>query len=310
MKQALVIGANGRFGSNMTKTLNEQGWRVRGLVRQRDRAPEGILHEDLFIGDCRDLALLERALGNATLVVYAVNPDYKLWRTSALAMLLPSIELAKRKGLHILFPGNVYVFEPSNQSIDEQQHHFPRVALGEVRAAMEQALCDAAGDSLQGMRVTIVRAGDFIEENGCGGWLEYILKPKGESWLLQLPHDDQHVHQWSYLPDLTRNALLAVLKQRERVAVWHDPGLTLCKQDWQDAFEYADLSVNITRFPWWFVIRLCSPFNRSYRYLLMMRYLWREQVLLNGEKMEREMTTSIAQTPLCDIVKRICGRSS
>ncbi|MFZ0799306.1 MAG: NAD-dependent epimerase/dehydratase family protein [Terriglobales bacterium] len=80
---AFVTGATGFLGSHVARVLAEQGAELRLLVRATSdlRNIEGLNAErgvDRVVGDLRDAASIEKALGGCD-VVFHVAADYRLW---------------------------------------------------------------------------------------------------------------------------------------------------------------------------------------------------------------------------------------
>jgi len=76
VKPVLVTGASGFLGWHVARVLLERGYAVRALVRPGSRVPE--LAVEIFAGDLRDPASLERAASGCGLVFH-VAADYRLW---------------------------------------------------------------------------------------------------------------------------------------------------------------------------------------------------------------------------------------
>ncbi|WP_320824107.1 NAD(P)H-binding protein [Reinekea sp.] len=304
MKTALIIGIGGNFGSEMARALKQQGWTIKALLRNASKAPSDLSTEQLVLGDATNLADVRRAAEGIDLLVYAANPPYHRWQQDALAMLEPSLQVAQDQGLRLLFPGNVYNYSPSAQAIDEQVAQQPVTDKGRIRRQMEQRLLAA---SQQGARITLVRGGDFLGLAMQQSWLKMMLKAKGAGWHMAMPHDSEHVHFWSYLPDLCANAAL-LLKQSEqsggRLDCWHDQGLALTTADWRQAFAVNGAEVKFGRFPWW-LLRLIAPFYKLLHEVVKMRYLWQKPVLLDGTKLAQQLGEDLQKTPLAEILAAV-----
>lgn len=77
--KALVTGATGFIGGNLTVELLNDGFQVRALVRERsNRKNLDGLDVEVAIGDLRDVSSLERALDGCD-VLFHVAADYALW---------------------------------------------------------------------------------------------------------------------------------------------------------------------------------------------------------------------------------------
>ncbi|MFC3851725.1 NAD(P)H-binding protein [Salinispirillum marinum] len=300
MKTALIIGINGNFGLEMAKALREQGWAIRALLREPTKAPNWLIPEDIVQGSAQDEEAVLRAAEGVELLVYAANPPYHRWPQEALAMLEPSVKAAEQHKLQILFPGNVYAFAPQPELIDESVTARPPTAKGLIRQQMEQRLQQATE---RGAQVLIVRAGDFIGPDTHLSWLNIIAKVKGDRVRLQLPHNADHVHYYSYLPDLCKNTALLLQQPLAAWEVFHDPGLALTKADWQQAFQELGVKFKISSFPWW-GLALAALFSPMMREVKKMRYLWEQPVVLNGEKMAQRLGADRHATSLPFVIKQ------
>ncbi|MCJ8299144.1 MAG: NAD-dependent epimerase/dehydratase family protein, partial [Pseudomonadales bacterium] len=243
-KSALIIGGNGTFGSALGTELLAQGWKVKVLIRDLRRQPKWLISHaeanavQLCIGDCAKLADVERAAQGMDLLVYAANPSYSQWHKHASRMLEPSALMAEKLQLHILFPGNVYAYDPvSTPVIDECSAFNPPTQKGVIRMEMEQRLQRAASN---GATVTLVRCGDFIAKDSASSWMQHLLSAKKSHWNLANPSTDNstedHYHSYVWVEDLAKNALALVdydaKHNRSSYNQWCDPGLFVSHQDW------------------------------------------------------------------------------
>ncbi|CAK4074965.1 NAD(P)H-binding protein [Vibrio sp. 16] len=298
MKTALILGISGNFGAQMAMALHEENWQIRALVRDKSKAPNWISSENVWVGDASDEKAVEQAAAGVDLIVYGVNPTYDRWPQDALRLLEPSVRVAEKHNLRLLFPGNVYNFAPSSEPITEDTSMSPVTEKGVIRVNMEQRLRLA---SQQGASITIVRAGDYIGPKTQLGWLDAILKQKQDRATMQLPHDEQHEHFWCYLPDFCANTAKLMSLPQSRFEVWHDEGLTLSQKDWQQAFLANGQLLKTTRFSWW-LLKAIGLFKPVIGEVVKMRYLWQQPVILSGKKMRKALGENFQSTPLCEIL--------
>ncbi|MDO6683891.1 MULTISPECIES: NAD-dependent epimerase/dehydratase family protein [unclassified Agarivorans] len=301
MKTALILGISGNFGSEMAHALNQQGWQIKALMRNRAKAPSWLNEQHIIDGDASNYKQLSAAAEGADLIVYAVNPAYHRWQEEALSLLEPSVQVAEQMAIRLLFPGNVYNYSPTEQAIDESHQMQPITTKGKIRVAMEQRLRKAADN---GAKITIVRAGDFIGPNTHLSWPSMLIKYKRNHTQMAFPHNAQHQHFWSYLPDLCANTIQVLELTQSDFEVWHDPGLRLSTKDWQQAFENNQQPLLTRKFAWW-SFALLSLFVPTIKEVLKMRYLWRQPVLLDGSKMKQALGTLYQSTPLTQILKQL-----
>lgn len=298
MKTALILGISGNFGAQMAMALHGENWQIRALVRDKSKAPNWISSENVWVGDASDEKAVEQAAAGVDLIVYGVNPTYDRWPQDALRLLEPSVRVAEKHNLRLLFPGNVYNFAPSSEPITEDTSMSPVTEKGVIRVNMEQRLRLA---SQQGASITIVRAGDYIGPKTQLGWLDAILKQKQDRATMQLPHDEQHVHFWCYLPDFCANTAKLMSLPQSRFEVWHDEGLTLSQKDWQQAFLANGQLLKTTRFSWW-LLKVIGLFKPVIGEVVKMQYLWQQPVILSGKKMRKALGENFQSTPLSEIL--------
>ncbi|EAR08344.1 SDR family oxidoreductase [Reinekea blandensis] len=302
MKTALIIGINGNFGRHMASALRAQGWQIRALMRTPSKAPDWLDVQSIIAGDARDASSVERAAEGVDLLVYAANPPYHRWHQDAMAMLEPAVQAAETRKLQLLFPGNVYAYAPQTNPIDEGTTVNPPTDKGAIRVQMEARLQQAAS---RGARVLILRAGDFIGPDTEWTWLDLTAKVGARAVQMRFPHNEEHHHYWSYLPDLCANAALLLKEPLGDFEVFHDPGLSLTRADWRQAFAERQISVRESSFPWWglWLARLASPLMRE---VWKMRYLWQQPVLMDGRRLITTLGDRRQQTRLADVIDQ-CG---
>lgn len=251
MKTALVLGASGRFGRNMAIALKARGWAVRGFRRGEDR--------------------LEDAARGVALIVNAWNPPYPRWASEVPHLHADVRRVALATGATVLIPGNVYGFGlQTEMPWRETTAQIATGDLGRIRLEMERAY------EHDGVRTIILRAGDFIDTEMSGNWLDQVILAKLAKGRVVWPGDPDAPHAWAYLPDMARAAvdLAERADTLERFCTMHYPGYTLSGTD-IGALAGAALgtSLEVRRMAWW-PLQIARPVWPLARYLLQMRYLW------------------------------------
>ncbi|MGF1695738.1 NmrA family NAD(P)-binding protein [Vibrio lamellibrachiae] len=301
MKTALILGITGNFGKQMALALIAEGWNIRGLMRDKSKAPTWLPSQDIMVGNANNESHVTNAAEGVDLIVYAVNPVYYRWGEEALPLLEPTVRVAEKMNIRILFPGNVYNFAPSSDLIAEDTPMKPISEKGKIRVQMEDRLRTATKN---GAKVTIVRAGDFIGPDTHFTWLDMTLKQKESRATIAFPHNENHIHFWSFLPDLCTNCAKLLSQPQSQFEVWHDPGLRLSQVDWQHAFTSHNITLKVTRFHWW-AYKLIVPFVPLVREVFKMRYLWQQPVLLDGRKMKATLGAKYTTTSLANIIPQL-----
>ena len=289
---ALIVGATGGVGSETARALLGDGWTVRALTRNPQRAQTDFAHlggVEWLKGDAMSPADVVAAAKGASVVVHAANPPgYKNWKGLALPMLESSIAAAKSAGARLVLPGTVYNFGPDTGALlDESAPQNPVTRKGKIRVAMEERLRQA---SRQGVPVLIVRAGDFFGPRAGNSWFSQgLVKPGRAIKSVSYPGKHDAGHAWAYLPDLatTIAQLLARQNELQPFDVFHFGG-----HSFERGVEMAEATrraagvpnASIRSFPW-FVIYLLAPFVETFREMVEMRYLWQRSLLLDNRKL-------------------------
>jgi nucleoside-diphosphate-sugar epimerase len=206
--------------------------------------------------------------------------------------------VAEENQLTMVFPGNVYGFDPvDGPEFDEASPFRPVSSKGKMRVAMEERLQLAAQ---RGAKVIVVRCGDFIGTHAPSTWIRQLIKPNSQGYTLSAPGPVELQHTWAYLPDVGQTVAELVAKQKALSAynVFHFKGYRITFNEMAEAIRSATgKKVVIKAFPWW-AIRLMSPFFTLFRSLLEMRYLWNEMVNLSDDKLRVTLGKSVPHTPL------------
>lgn len=311
-KTALVLGATGGIGGEVARGLVARGWTVKAL----QRAPEALTGElaspgwTWLRGDAMNAADVLAAAEGAELIVHAVNPPgYKNWGKVVLPMLENSIAAARACGARLLLPGTIYNYGPDSfPLLREESPQHPVTRKGAIRVRMEARLREA---STAGVRVLIVRAGDFFGPKAASNWLSQgLLTPGKPVTVLNNPGRRGIGHQWAYLPDVAETMLRLVEREAQLPAFasvhmaghWDADGTQmLAAIAAASNRNSANSAVRVRAFPWW-LVGLASPFVPLAREMWEMRYLWRQPLRMPNDALLRLIGTE-PHTPLGEAVR-------
>lgn len=282
--EALVIGAAGGFGGSVGRELERRGHRVRALMRPGGRKPS-MKTAEVVQGDALDPEAVARAAHGVDAIVWGFHLPYSQWVPGALAAARVAADAAARARATVLFPGNVYGLAPRSAPIDETAPREARSRLGEIRNEIESIFEEATA---RGARVVLLRAGDYIGPDAHNTWLEMLTSRALRGGRIFDPGGHGVPHAWAYLPDLAR-ASVELLERRGEFAafdVFHFEGYSIDASSMLGQIRRAlgDPSRRTWALPWG-LLRAASPFSKTLRLALEMRYLWNEQVVLDGEKL-------------------------
>ena len=263
---ALILGATGRFGSHTAQAFNEARWTTKFFTRGTDMA---------------------KAAEGCDIIVNGLNPpNYQNWQTEIPRITSEVIRAARASGATVLLPGNVYNFGIEPAPWSDKTNQFPCSRKGRIRVEMEKAYLDA---SRGGVRSIILRAGDFVDTHGSGGFFDLVITKPLARGRISYPGPTDVAHAWAYLPDVARAAVLLAEKRTEFPAFadlsfggWTLTGAELA----EEIMRLTGRTVVAKRMSW-LPIQLASPVWRLGRELLEMRYLWNHPHWLDGQKLEQ-----------------------
>jgi nucleoside-diphosphate-sugar epimerase len=299
-KKVLVIGATGNFGTHVANQLCTDGHNVTALVRKQSQKLNSQINQQ--IGDATKREELNAAAKEKEVLIYGLNPTYPEWSKYAVKWLKISLAVALENGLTVVFPANVYNYDPKISSkINLNTKQVEMTKKGAIRVHMEQLIdefCRQGGIAIR------IRAGDFISKNAPNTWLDTLLSVKQNSSVkLLVPSDRNLRHNWAYLPDLATlvsSAICQSTQPKDNIKI-HYEGISFNFNELEQALSQMSPSpVKSSRFPWSLVTiaGFVSPLMSE---LKEMRYLWQLPLEMDAEN-SHQWQLSYDNTPLNKIV--------
>jgi nucleoside-diphosphate-sugar epimerase len=278
----VVLGSNGHLGAAAAAAFAAAGWRVTGLARTPQRALEGVR---VVAGDADSVDDLRRAIGDAPVVLHALNLPYDKWDNGRLERQTARVlEAVGREGRTLLFPGNVYNYAAGAGVLTPETPQQPQTPRGAIRVRVEALLAEAAarGD----IQAILLRAGDFYGPGARGDWFDQVLLrslAKGRISLIGTPGVG---HAWAYLPDLARGfeRLAALRRTLGPFETFHFAGHFVTPEVLGQALGAALPGARLTRFPL-ALLQLAGLFDAATRGVARMDYLWRRPLELRDPRL-------------------------
>lgn len=298
-RTALVIGATGGVGGAIAERLAADGWTVRALNRDPERARRHGPFEWVK-GDAMVEAEVVAAAEGCDIIVHGANPPgYRNWAGLQMPMLASTIAAAKATGARILFPGTVYNYgEDAFPTLAETSPQAPISRKGAIRVRMEAALRDS------GVPVLIVRAGDYFgPKGGRNKWLsEGLVKPDRPITSVMYPGPLGVAHAWAYLPDVAETFVRLLATDLGRFETFHMQGHEITGHELVAALQQAaGRKLAVSRLPW-LALAVAAPFNESLREMQEMRYLWNRPVVMDNAKLVARLGAE-PRTPLVEALR-------
>jgi nucleoside-diphosphate-sugar epimerase len=305
-KTALVLGATGGIGGEAATALLQRGWRVIAMTRtsaprRESRASGRLAAVEWVTGDAMRPADVLKAAEGVQAIIHAVNPPgYRNWGELVLPMIDNSIAAAKKVHARLVLPGTIYNYgNDAFPLLKEDSPQHPLTEKGRIRVELERRLEDA---SREGVRVLIVRFGDFFGPSPGNNWFSQgLVKPGRPLTTITYPGKPGVGHGWAYLPDAAETVaqLLDREDDLEQFARFHfeghwDADGTLMTRTIADAVGRP--GTKISRLPWW-LLRLAGLIQQTPRELVKMRYLWETPIRLDNHK----LVAFLGQEPRTDL---------
>jgi nucleoside-diphosphate-sugar epimerase len=280
----LVLGAAGQLGRIAAQTFRAAGWQVASLVRGHATADVAPGTEVVEV-DARDIDGVIEAARGADVILHALNVPYTQWWAAALPLAESAIAAARASGATLVFPGNLFIYGIGIPAIvDEATPVRPTSRKGEIRAAIEARLRDATD---QGVRVIILRSGDFFGGAGIGSYFDRILVREISVGRLTYPGPLDVVHEWAYVPDLCE-AMLRLVDARaglEPFAQFGFPGHAVTGRALVGAIARAcGRGFKVNGMPWT-MLRLLGLAVPVFRELSEVSYLWSTPHAIDGTRL-------------------------
>lgn len=279
-----VLGMNGHIGQAVAKAFVAQGWDVTGMARTDKRRAPGVR---FVAGNSDSVADMRRAIGDAEVVVNALNLPYDKWFNGAMeAQMARVAEAMGTSGKTMLFPGNIYNFAADCDVLTPDLLQSPPTPRGGVRVRVE-AMFEAAarrGD----FQVIILRAGDFYGPGSEGDWFDQIIMREIKARKLSLQGTPGIGHSWAYLPDLARafEALAAVRGTLGGFERFHFAGHYATPEQMGAAIaKAAPVPLKRGMFPFW-MLRAYGLIDPVIREVVKMRYIWQHPLRLMDARLD------------------------
>ncbi len=294
----LVLGANGRFGHAAALAFAAAGWRVK--AQSRASPSLALANVSAISCDALDENRLADAARGVDVIVNALNPDYAKWETLLPPLTRVVLSVARKSGAFLMQPGNVYNYGRNlPPELREDTPFSPDTPKARQRIALEEAMAEA---SAQGVRSTVIRAGDFL--GGKGTWLDLAIAKSLDKDVVTYLGPADLAHAWAYVPDLAR-VFVKVAERRgdlEAFSLLHYEGLTLTLAQFHQGLEAITGRALRTRaMPWW-QLRVAGLFSPMLRAVVEMRYLWEKPHRLVEWRLP-QLIGPVPATPLSEVLR-------
>jgi nucleoside-diphosphate-sugar epimerase len=279
-----VLGVNGHIGKEVARAFVAAGWEVTGMARSDRHELPGVR---FLRGDSDSVADMTAAIGDAEVVVNALNMRYDRWFGGAMEAQMGRVLAAMgTSGKTMLFPGNIYNFAASQRVLAPDTPQRPETPRGAIRVRVEEMFRAAAerGD----VQVAILRAGDFYGPGTTSDWFDQIMFREAQAGKVSVVGADGVGHSWAYLPDLARafEALAAVRGTLGAFERFHFAGNFVTPAQMGAAIaKAAPVPVKVSRFPW-VLLHLLGVVDPVVRNVARMGYLWRHPLELRDARLD------------------------
>lgn len=300
----LVTGATGALGSAITRHLYRQGKAVRVFVRSEWRfrnffpnetSPETDRMIEICVGDILQRKPLVQAMEDVIAVFHCANFPFTFFEQNITAT-QNVLDLALEQGSHVVYPGNVWVYgRPQSSPITEEHPKHPCSKLGETKLRNDEMCLEYFHK--HGLPVTILHFPDFYGPYVLNAWMKKNYEAAFLGKPMMILGDKYRQHEFIYIEDAAR-ALWSIAHCEEAYGQSYNVpgygGITL-KEFSNYLYEAAGTHGCVRVVPPW-VLQGMGLFNKEIRKVQELRYLFEEEMLLDGTKIK----AAIGYTPAVD----------
>jgi nucleoside-diphosphate-sugar epimerase len=282
-----VVFGTGPVGLTVAEELLGRGQRVR-LVNRSGRPGDAPDSPDLewAIADAMDREATVRAAVSASVVYFALNPEYHQWPKYFPTMQANVLEAAKQAGARLVAIENVYMYGPTGGApLTEETPPDATTRKGSLRAEMHTNLmaAHARGD----VEVAVGRASDFVGprvlDSALGDRVVPAILSGGKA---QVVGNVDLPHTYTYMPDVAR-ALVTLGERAEAVGeTWHIPsgGTVTTREYLQLLADAAGTGAPRVQVAPKLLLRALGLFNPTIREVIEMLYEFEEPFILDHSK--------------------------
>lgn len=196
-----VLGASGGAGGAIVDALTETGRHVRAVSRSMQAGSSGNL--DTLNADITDPGELLQAIDGSDVVYMAAQPPYHRWAVEFPEMLATVIDAVVHAEARLVMVGNLYVYGPSSEPLNEASPRSATTKKGRVRIHMAEMIEEAV--SLRGLRATIGRASDYFGPGADNSAITALaIAPGAAGKPIKWMGSVDKLHSVAYLPDIAR----------------------------------------------------------------------------------------------------------
>lgn len=282
--KVVILGTNGHIGRAAAEAFVAAGWDVAGMARTDKHRLPGVR----FVkGDSDSVEELRAAIGDAEVVVNALNLPYDTWFNGRLeAQMARVISALGATGKTVLFPANIYNYAATDRVLTPDLPQHPQTPRGAIRVRVEEQFEAAAkrGD----IQAIIIRAGDFYGPGSTNDWFDQAIMTSGSKGKIQTVGTKGVGHAWAYLPDLARafESLAALRRSLGAFERFHFAGHFVTPAQLGAAIaKAAPVPVEVSAFPV-ILLHLAALFDPVMREVAKMAYLWGNPMELRDERLE------------------------
>ncbi|GAB2862007.1 NAD-dependent epimerase/dehydratase family protein [Actinocorallia aurea] len=218
MSLHVIVGA-GATGRATALLLAEEGVPVR-LVSRSGRGPVDDRIERVA-ADAADPAALRALTAGAAVLVNAAMPSYDRWPQEWPPLAASLLGAAESAGADYVMLGNAYGYGPVAGPMTPDLPMAPTGVKGRVRARMW--LDALAAHEAGRVRVTEVRASDYLGAGAVSPFTLTVSRPLLEGLPVAYPGDPDLPHSWSYTGDAARTLAAAARSPHAWGRAWHVP---------------------------------------------------------------------------------------
>lgn len=281
----VVIGAGGGAGKAIVRELVARELPVRAVNRSGDAdVPAGV---ECVAGDAMDLASMEAACEDASVIYHAVNVPYPQWQAMLPTIMDNLITSAEAEEARLVYVDNLYMYGKVDGPMSESTPVNPCSRKGQLRADLAATLL--AADEQGRVQAVIARGSDFYGPGVFNAGLgEIVLAPALLGKTANAVGDLDMPHTYTYIDDFAKAVVTLGTRDEALGKVWHTPNAEAqsTRQMLEMIFEEAGQTPNYRTAPG-YILTGMGIFNPVIRELKEMVYQFEIPFIVDSSRYDR-----------------------
>lgn len=280
--KAVVLGASGGMGYALTKELELRKIDVVAAARNEEKLKRLFSDTPTAAIDAFNIEQLLEATKDATHIFYTMNLPYSEWYTKLFPLMENVITAAKQHSAKLIVVDNIYSYgKQVNFPVSEQAIKQPHTNKGRIRLQLSQLIHSS------GIPYIIAHFPDFYGPHAENTLLHYTFEKMVRQQKAYFVGDKNIAREYIYTPDGAKALINLALHEDSYNQYFNIPGAGTITGE-----EICLLAARFSKYEGKvgtvgdIMMFFAGLINRDLKEARELSYLWKEPLVLSGEKYE------------------------